>query len=73
MKHFLGNSINAIKSKNKRKDNRKSRLRIDEQSVQDIISLAFEWKYNLFDTENQNLQILQTGTYASKEAVNNFE
>ena len=32
-----------------------------------------EWKCNPFDPENQNLQTLQTGTYASEELVNGFE
>ena len=50
-----------------------SRLRIDEQCVQDFVSLVNEWKYNLFDPESQNLWTLQTGAHASKELVNDFE
>ena len=73
MKHFLENHVNVIKSKNKHKDNVKSRLQIDEQCVQDIVTLVDEWKYNPFDPENQNLRTLQTGAYASEELVNNFE
>ena len=73
MKHFLENHVNAIKSKNKHKDNVKSRLQIDEQCVQDIVTLVDEWKYNPFDPENQSLWTLQTGAYASEELVNDFE
>ena len=51
----------------------KSRLRIDEQCVQDIVLLVGKWKCNPFDPENQNLRRLQTGAYASKELVNGFE
>ena len=50
-----------------------SRLRIDEQCVQDFVSLFNEWKYNLFDPEKQNLWTLQTVAHASKELVNDFE
>ena len=39
VKHFLKNDINVVKSKNNYKDNVKSHLRIDEQCVQDIVSL----------------------------------
>ena len=49
----------------------KSRLQIDEQCVQDIVTLVGEW--NLFDPENQNLWTLQIGAYASEELVNGFE
>ena len=51
MKYFLENHINAIRSKNKHKDNVKSRLQIDEQCVQDIVTLVGEWKCNPFDPE----------------------
>ena len=73
VKHFLENYINAIKSKNKRKDNVKSRLWIDEQCVQNIVSLVDEWKCNQSDPENQNLWTLQTCALASEELVNDFE
>ena len=72
-KHFLENHINAIRSKKKHKDNVKSRLQIDEQCVQDIVTLVGEWKCNPFDPENQNLRTLQTDAYASEELDNNFE
>ena len=73
VKHFLENYINAIKSKNKRKDNAKSRLWIDEQCVRDIVSPVYEWKCNPSDPENQNLWTLQTCALASEELVNDFE
>ena len=73
VKHFLENHVHAIKSKHKHKHNVKLHLWIDEQCVQDIVSLVDEWKCNPFDPENQNLQTLQTGAYASEELVNNFE
>ena len=38
-----------------------------------IVSLVDEWKYNPFYPENQDLQTLQTGAYASEELVNDFE
>ena len=64
-KQFLGNHINAFKSsKIKHKDNVKSRLQIDEQCIQDIVTLVDIWKCNPFDPENQNLRTLQTGAYA---------
>ena len=75
MKHILENHINVIKSKHKHKGNMKSRLRIDERCVQDIVSLTDKWKCNSLDPENQNLQTLQTGSeeYASEELVKDFE
>ena len=42
VKHFLENHINPIKSKNKHKDNVKSCLQIDEQYVEDIVTLVNE-------------------------------
>ena len=48
----------------------KFRLRIDEQCVQDIVSVVVEWKCNPFDPENQNPRTLQTG---SDKLVNDFE
>ena len=51
----------------------KFHLRINEQCIQDIVSLVGKWKCNPFDPENQNLRRLQTGAYASKELVNDFE
>ena len=51
----------------------KSRLRIDEQRVQDIVSQVDESKFYLFDSENQNFRTLQTGAYASEELVNDFD
>ena len=42
VKHFFENHINPIKSKNKHKDNVKSRPQIDEQYVQDIVALVDE-------------------------------
>ena len=73
-KQFLGNHINAFKSsKIKHKDNVKSRLQIDEQCIQDIVTLVDIWKCNPFDPENQNLRTLQTGAYASEGLVNDFE
>ena len=56
--------------KHKRKDNAKYRLRIDEQCVHDFVWLADEWKYNPFDSENQNLQ---TGQYASENLIKDFK
>ena len=38
MKHFLEKHTNSTNSKHKRKDNVKSRLGIDEQRAQDIVS-----------------------------------
>ena len=73
MKHFLENHINGIKIKHKRRNNVKSRLQIDELYVQDILSLVEEWKCNPFDSNNQNLRLLQTGAYALEELVNDFE
>ena len=72
-KHFLGNHINAIKCKNKNKNNVKSRLHIYEQCVQNIVSLVEEWKCNPFDPKVQNPQPLQTGGYASEELAKDFE
>ena len=70
-KQFLGNHINAFKSsKIKHKDNVKSRLQIDEQCIQGIVTLVDIRKCN---PENQNLRTLQTGAYASEELVNDFE
>ena len=61
MKHFLENHINAIKSKNKHKDNVKSRLQI-------VASKTLpQWLMNV--NSYINLQILQTGAYASEELV----
>ena len=57
----------------KHKYNVKSRLRIDEQCVQDIVSLVDQWKCNPFDPENQNLRTLQTAAHASEELDNDFE
>ena len=58
MEYFLENHINAIKSKNKHKDNKKSRLRVDKQCSQNIVSLVDEWKCNPFDPENQPFRTL---------------
>ena len=70
-KQFLGNHINAFKSsKIKHKDNVKSRLQIDEQCIQGIVTLVDIRKCN---PENQNLRTLQTGAYASEELANDFE
>ena len=69
----MENHINVIKSKNKHKDNKKSRLQIDEQYLQDIVPLLDEWKCNPFDPENQNFRTLQTGKYASEALVSDFE
>ena len=72
-KQFLGNHINAFKSsKIKHKDNVKFRLQIDEQCIQDIVTLVDIWKCNPFDPENQNLRTLQTGAHASEGLVNDF-
>ena len=68
MKHLLENQINGVQSKQKRKDNAKSRLRIDEQWGQDLVSLVDEWKCNTFDPENQNLRTLQTATYIYEDS-----
>ena len=73
VKYFLENQTNTIKSKNKHKDNVKSRLQIDEQGVQEIATLVDEWKCNPFDPEDENLWTLQTGAYASGELANDFE
>ena len=73
VKIFLENHINAIKSKNKHKDNVKSRLQINEQCVQDIVTLIDEWKCNPFDPENQYLPTLQTGGYGLEELFYAFE
>ena len=73
VRHFLENHINAIKSKNIHRENSKSRLRIDEQCVQDIISVITEWDCNPFDLQQQSLRTFQTGAYATKELVEDFE
>ena len=54
-KHFLENYKNAIKSKNKHKDNVKSRLQIDEQCIQGIVTLVDVWKCNPFDPEKVHM------------------
>ena len=58
VKIFLENHITTIKSKNKHKDNVKSRRQIDEQCVQYIVTLVDEWKCNPFDPENKYLRTL---------------
>ena len=39
VRHFLENQLDSIRAKSTHKENVKSRLRIDEQCVQDVISL----------------------------------
>ena len=57
----------------KRKDNAKSFLQIDEQGVQDIFSLVDECKRHSFDPEKQIPRTLKTDAYALEELVNDFE
>ena len=57
----------------KRKDNTKSFLQIDEQGVQDIFSLVDECKRHSFDPEKQIPRTLKTDAYALEELVNDFE
>ena len=51
----------------------KSRLRIDEQCVQDVISLISVWECDPFDLQHQLLRSFQAGAYASKELIKDFE
>ena len=71
-RHSLENQKDSIKSKNKHKENVKSRLRIDEQCVQDIMALVSEWECDPFDLQQQSLRSLQASK-ASKELVEDFE
>ena len=51
IRHFLENHLSAMKGRNNHKENVKSRLRIDEQCVRDIMSLVDEWGSDPFDPE----------------------
>ena len=57
----------------KRKDNAKSFLQIDEQGVQDIFSLVDECKRHSFDPEKQIPRTLKTDAYALEELVNSSQ
>ena len=73
VRHFLENQLDPIRAKSTHKENAKSRLRIDEQCVQDVISLISMWECVLFDLQHQLLRSFQAGAYASKELIEDFE
>ena len=62
-----------MKGRNNHKENVKSRLRIDEQCVRDIMSLVDEWGSDPFDPEKQLLRTFQSGAQASEELITDFE
>ena len=72
VRHFLQNQLDYIRAKSTHKENVKSRLRIDEQCVQDVISLISMWECDPFDLQHQLLRSFQAGAYASKELIEDF-
>ena len=72
VQQFLENQINAIKNRNKHRENGKSRLQIDEQCVQET-SLIGEWDCDPSNLQQQSLRKLQAGAYATKALVDDFE
>ena len=52
--------------------NSKSRMKTDEQRVQDIANCLLEWESNPWDKSNISLCSLEPGFLASKELVKDF-
>ena len=73
IRHFLQNLIDAIKTKVIHKEDVRSKLRIDEQVVQDMLSLIDEWQCDPFDLENKSLRTFQSSELARDELVSNLE
>ena len=69
---FLENQLDSISAKSTHTENVKPRLRIDEQCIQDVISLISVWEYDPFDLQHQLLRSFQAGAYASKELIEDF-
>ena len=69
LRHFLS----EVKGRHVHKENVKSRLKADEQAVQDMLALFKEWQCNPFDADNQELRSLQSGALAGDKLVKDFE
>ena len=67
------NQANQKKRKTKHADCSKSRIRKDEQAVQNISDCLKEFGTDPFDQSNTQLRSLQSGIPASKELVNDFK
>ena len=52
--------------------NSKSRMKTDEQRMQDIANCLLEWESNPWDKSNISLRSLESGFLASKELVKDF-
>ena len=72
VRNYITNLISERKPKTYHKENTSSRLRQDEQGVQDLQAVINEWHCNPFSGET-TLKSLQSGQVAKPELIKDFQ